>query len=333
MKTLKNESPVFTAIDKALRDLILASIDGTSYVAAVNTSSLKREPLTVRNAQHTMTAPSTSREKGNQTMSTLTANRILQKGDQYKNGDGWKDVPEDQLGLQIMFSKLKKFELRRPSEGAISPNATVQSPKAEKGKTPAPSPSGAGEPPKPISAVPVLAEPRVDIRAVSGNRAQDGEARESTPMSREVTETDSRGGGKPLIKHVKGRPYDTSDLPTVISPKAHKDKAEHYVADTTPRPLLPLGKPKVVTAKIIPATKPITKTPLIAADIKFTKGGSPPIWTGRNGTFNGYGVSVYRTPGDKIMLQPIGKRGAGNCIIEIPLADIPNFIRALDKIT
>jgi hypothetical protein len=93
-------------------------------------------------------------------MITLTPNRILQKGDEYRdNGHDsknitWKPVPKDDFGLQVMFTKYA--ECRRPSEEskpispdserpkAAKPSATVTA-KAEKVETPAPTPSGAGD--------------------------------------------------------------------------------------------------------------------------------------------------------------------------------------------
>ena len=47
-------------------------------------------------------------------MNTLTANRILQKGDEYRDNGTWKPVPANDYGLQIMFTTYK--EVRRPTE-------------------------------------------------------------------------------------------------------------------------------------------------------------------------------------------------------------------------
>lgn len=84
-------------------------------------------------------------------MNTLTKNRIIQEGDEYKDNGKWKAVPKDDFGLQIMFSKYT--EVRRPSEApsptsTISPDRGTAIPaKAEKVNAPAPTPSGAGETP------------------------------------------------------------------------------------------------------------------------------------------------------------------------------------------
>lgn len=64
-------------------------------------------------------------------MNILTKNRILQKGDQYRNNDPasnglWHDVPENDYGLQIMFTKYT--EVRRPSEKAWNPTTDGQFP-------------------------------------------------------------------------------------------------------------------------------------------------------------------------------------------------------------
>jgi hypothetical protein len=80
-------------------------------------------------------------------MNTLTPNRILKEGDEYRKNGTWLPVPKDDYGLQIMFTKYA--EVRRPSEKAISPDggASVPAVKAEKVNVPAPTPSGAGATP------------------------------------------------------------------------------------------------------------------------------------------------------------------------------------------
>jgi hypothetical protein len=89
-------------------------------------------------------------------MNTLTSNRILQKGDEYRKNGTWMPVPKDDFGLQIMFTKYA--EVRRPSEEskpispdserpeAAKPSATVTA-KAEKVNVPVPTPSGTGTTP------------------------------------------------------------------------------------------------------------------------------------------------------------------------------------------
>jgi hypothetical protein len=71
-------------------------------------------------------------------MNTLTANRILQKGDEYRDNGTWKPVPANDYGLQIMFTTYK--EVRRPTETPFvhggAPAVRVEpekpAPKAEK---------------------------------------------------------------------------------------------------------------------------------------------------------------------------------------------------------
>jgi hypothetical protein len=61
-------------------------------------------------------------------VNTLTKNRILEAGDEYRDKDGnWKKVPTTELGLQIMFSPYN--EVRRPGE------APAQLPPAQLART------------------------------------------------------------------------------------------------------------------------------------------------------------------------------------------------------
>lgn len=77
-------------------------------------------------------------------MNTLTKNRILQEGDEYRHNGTWKPVPEEDYGLQIQFTKYA--EVRRPSEKPISPDRGNATPaKAESDNAPAPSHSGVGD--------------------------------------------------------------------------------------------------------------------------------------------------------------------------------------------
>jgi hypothetical protein len=55
-----------------------------------------------------------------------------------------------------------------------------------------------------------------------------------------------------------------------------------------------------------------------------------PIWTGRNGTFTGYGLDA-RSIGENVMLSPIGKRGVGNCTIQFPTNVIPKLVEWLQR--
>jgi hypothetical protein len=97
-------------------------------------------------------------------------------------------------------------------------------------------------------------------------------------------------------------------LPTVISKKAH----EQVVVGGVPTSV----------------EKPASTGPFYAP---FPKTEFAPVWTGRNGTFTGVGVRMQRYQGDKFAIIPCGKRGAGNCIIEIPTAIIPLIVEWLSK--
>jgi hypothetical protein len=107
-------------------------------------------------------------------MNTLTKNRIIEKGDEFLDGDKWKLVPQDDVGLQIEFSKYAS--VRRPAEKPfkqISPEATsatrsaTGATKAEKVKTPAPTPSGAGETPHATSYLPTVVSRRAHSSGVT----------------------------------------------------------------------------------------------------------------------------------------------------------------------
>ena len=61
------------------------------------------------------------------------------------------------------------------------------------------------------------------------------------------------------------------------------------------------------------------------------------VWTGRNGTFPTYGLSVCdmqytRDTQRTVMLQPITSRELiGNCLIEFPISAVPELIAALQQ--
>ena len=81
-------------------------------------------------------------------MNTLTKNRILEKGDEYKSPKGnWLPVPDKDVGLQIMFSPYT--EVRRPSEAPTASgdgNVTL---------VPPPAPTTTPEPPPPAPLTPL----------------------------------------------------------------------------------------------------------------------------------------------------------------------------------
>jgi hypothetical protein len=153
-------------------------------------------------------------------MTTLTKNRILEKGDQFFNGTGWVPIPTTDFGLQVAFAKYK--EIRRPSE-------TVKD----------------------------LPAQRTAEDAIHGELEA---------------------------------PVD----------------AGNTTATTT--------------------TTSIDSDEAAGLDIKFPKTKFQPVWMGRNGCFNGYALSCIQVKPDKILLQPVGKRGVGNCMIEFPKAIIPQLV-------
>jgi hypothetical protein len=242
-------------------------------------------------------------------MSTLTPNRILQKGDQYNDNGAWKPVPKEELGLQIIFSKLKKHELRRPSEkdfpvaGGLTPEGMALKSSGRK-----PISQDSGEHPSANAESEQVARPVV--ARGTGERSL-------------VKVIDQYGESTKLVSKAE---VERAGLPTVVSKKAH-EAPEYHAPPVTP---LPPPKPllreteteKVVAkAKLIGASSDKTK-------IKFPGLGAMtyrPIWTGRNGTFNGYGIDLMRLD-DRVMVTPIGKRGVGNCLIEFPVTIIPQLI-------
>jgi hypothetical protein len=83
------------------------------------------------------------------------------------------------------------------------------------------------------------------------------------------------------------------------------------------------------TEKAITKAKRIGATNGDPLNIKFSPKDKT-SWTGRNGTFGGYGLCMNRL-GDTIAIEPVGKRGVGNCLIEFPVACIPQIISWLNK--
>jgi hypothetical protein len=118
-------------------------------------------------------------------MNTLTKNRIIEKGDEFRHKDGrWMPVPDKNVGLQIMFSEYK--EVRRPSE----------------------------TPPKDFPA-PVLAEP-TGVERKTGGEVREGTSGDGKPQP------DFRGGETPSEDPPFSETANAVNyLPTVVSRKAH----------------------------------------------------------------------------------------------------------------
>lgn len=83
--------------------------------------------------------------------------------------------------------------------------------------------------------------------------------------------------------------------------------------------------PPTETEKAIEKAKRIGAVNGVPLELPFPIAKVKPSWTGRNGTFLGYGLHMHRI-GDMIAISPVGKRGPGNCLIEFPAACIPQII-------
>jgi hypothetical protein len=128
-------------------------------------------------------------------MNALTKNRILEKGDEYKDKDGtWKPVPEAHLGLQVMFSPCQ--ECRRPSEPEVILRETPETAR----------PTEAPE--RVVSPTPI-SQPQQGVRS---NQAAEAESDNS-----------------PVPSHSGAGGHSASYLPTVVSHKAHAKAAPKHV--------------------------------------------------------------------------------------------------------
>ena len=222
-------------------------------------------------------------------MTTLTPNRIIQQGDEYIDPKGtWKPVPKDDYGLQVMFTKYP--EVRRPSEAPQKETTTVKLPHI--GKT------VEVLLPKPIS--PISEKPRQTSQEIAD------------PLEVKAN----------LIPMTPEQLAIQAGLPTVISPKAHEAPwiKEHVETHPTmpPAPEPPAPEPLAQNGIIKIAFPKPDPTDLIAVSTQ-------PIWTGRNGTFTGYGLEAM-IANDNIMLSPVGKRGIGNGCIQFPKSVIPQLV-------
>jgi hypothetical protein len=259
-------------------------------------------------------------------MNILSKNRILQKGDEYRNNGTWTPVPKDNFGLQVQFTDYK--EVRRPSEKPSLSRETPETARDERTEVPKRVVSPAPISPKQAAdkiATPVAAE------------------KEKTP----VPTPSGTGESLPEIKRLVAA---VEHLPTVISTKAHSRKHDGEISVNCQSPTEQMAALDQMAAlereakREMPTydhtgpapfpkgeiEKAIEKAKLLGASnghikIKFPNSGPVPIWTGRNGTFNGYGLEAS-TVGDMVLLYPVGKRGVGNCMIQFPVAIIPQLI-------
>lgn len=83
-------------------------------------------------------------------------------------------------------------------------------------------------------------------------------------------------------------------------------------------PRVPIFKPVVSPSYLLPPSKQVI----------FPKNGDDPTWQGRNGMFHGKSLNIHTLPTGMIRFAPVGKRGEGNCWIDIP----PTCIRQLAAI-
>jgi hypothetical protein len=186
-------------------------------------------------------------------MNTLSKNRILEAGDEYKDKDGtWKPVPKAHLGLQVMFSPCQ--ECRRPSEPAVQHFSEPISP---------------------------------DRDAAADNRES---SRRETPAH-----------------SVEANPAKAESDKTPVP--SHSGTGDHS-------PEGPLGGGGALVST--------------SQEIRFPAIRSQPVWTGRNGTFDCKALNLRRE-NDVIQIIPKGKRGWGNCLIECPVAVIPEIVDWLTR--
>ena len=234
-------------------------------------------------------------------MNTLTANRILQKGDEYRDNGTWKPVPANDYGLQIMFTTYK--EVRRPTE---TPFVHGGAPAIKHDESTKPNPV----PDKPkVTPVPTAPLAQSEKEIVDAGLP--------TFVSRKAHSV-GKGSGKPIGfdhkgKLVREKPETSKDATTEVA----ESPASPTLPDPQPLPPAPVG----------------LSAPTTYQEITFPVGSPHTIWTGRNGTFNSVAVNLHRYKGtDVCAIIPQGKRGvAKNAIIEFPVTAIPQMIDFLKR--
>jgi hypothetical protein len=225
-------------------------------------------------------------------MNTLTANRILQKGDEYRDNGTWKPVPANDYGLQIMFTTYK--EVRRPTETPFV-HGGAPAVKVEPEK-----PAAKAEKVTPVPTAP-LAQSEKEIVDAGLPTFVSRKAHSGKPIG-----FDHKG------KLVREKPETSKDATTEVAESP---------ASPTPLPPAPVG-----------LSKPISAIKPISAEIVYPISAPPCIWTGRNGTFTARGLNIHHTKGGQVMLIPVGKRGvAKNALIEFPAEVIPDVIDFLTR--
>lgn len=297
-------------------------------------------------------------------MNILTKNRILQKGDEYRNNGEWKAVPEKNYGLQIQFTDYK--EVRRPSEtpfvhggapaipcepksrGAETVKSKTRTPDAEKVNVPVPTPSGTGATPSHdhlASYLPTIISKKAhaDEAAKAGLEYLKKLASAPAPdFAGEFTKAATKAGMVGLEVKAKLVPMTpeqlaiqdatagevAAEIAKIITP----DKPTYSSKGPAAFPKGPIEKAAEKIEKIATTGGAITpslikiKYPNITHDHP-----DRPIWTGRNGTFTGYGLEIMKLNSGNVHLTPIGKRGGGNCAIQVPRASIPELIEFLQN--
>lgn len=237
-------------------------------------------------------------------MNTLTKNRILEAGDEYRANGIWKPVPDTDIGLQIGFTKYS--EVRRPSE---APPATPH-----------------GVPYTPEVADYLKAQQQQEPFTPWQDLLTEKQKAELPPHLQQGSQTVRQESAKlPIAGSI---PAPASKPISPNAPEAPKAEDE----TSTPAATHPVagGSP---TAEDILLKMPLHRVGLGTSQdsiiVKYPKGNDC-IWTGRNGTFNGVALEAMSF-NDKIMLSPMGKRGVGNCTIQFPVSVIPDLIDWLQR--
>lgn len=232
-------------------------------------------------------------------MNTLTKNRILEAGDEYRQNGEWKPIPPKDVGLQIMFTTYK--EVRRPSEEPIIPKQGSQMVRQESAKLPI-----EGSIPSPASTHMASYLPTVV----------------SKKAHQQCTPTPSND--------CSGAPESaTATTVTPIGAIIEKPALREAKLKSSLMKLIEQGAPPRLP-KASPTTGKVT-IPVGARQIMFSSPSPKCEWIGRNGTFTQIGMTFMRV-GNLVRLVPQGKRGmARNAQIEFPVSEIPQIVDWLNK--